>query len=168
MKLPKETERLIIRRLTHADTPDYHEIFGNPRVCALDDFAAISREEAEESVRLILERYEVDWDEQEWGVELKGGGKCIGVLALIVKKGVAYIGYHFNEAYHGRGYAREAVRAWLPLLGQTYNLPVKALVDPANIPSIALLEKVGFVFERRRMLRQKGGPDKPELVYALK
>lgn len=60
------------------------------------------------------------------------------------------IGYHTVKAMAGRGYATEAVQAFLPVMMDRLNLTeVAGICDAENAASIRVLEKCGFtrVFE---------------------
>lgn len=58
------------------------------------------------------------------------------------------IGYKFDSAYHGHGYALEACQAAIPVIFSNYRIHrIEARVAPDNIPSIKLLEHLGFRFE---------------------
>lgn len=60
----------------------------------------------------------------------------------------AVIGYKFDAAYHGHGYALEACRAALPVMFSNYKIHrIEARVSPDNIASIKLLEHLHFRFE---------------------
>lgn len=60
----------------------------------------------------------------------------------------ASIGYKLDQRYHGNGYAFEACSAAIPAVLSNYKLHrLDARVSPENIPSIKLLEKLGFVYE---------------------
>jgi RimJ/RimL family protein N-acetyltransferase len=67
------------------------------------------------------------------------------------------IGYLFNASYWGRGYATEALRAFLPLFFQHFSgleaelhRYAEALTDPELVSSQNVLLKAGFeLFERR-------------------
>lgn len=55
------------------------------------------------------------------------------------------IGYHVVKAMTGRGYATEAVRAFLPVMMDRLNLTeVAGICDAENTASIRVLEKCGF------------------------
>ena len=55
------------------------------------------------------------------------------------------IGYTFGPEHQGQGFAFEAVKAILGyLFGQLEKHRVTASVDPENVRSIRLLEKLGF------------------------
>ena len=56
------------------------------------------------------------------------------------------IGYHTVKAMTGRGYATEAVRAFLPVMMEYLSLrEVDGICDANNIASRRVLEKCGFV-----------------------
>lgn len=60
----------------------------------------------------------------------------------------ATIGYKMDAAHHGQGYAFEACQAAIPVIFSNYNIHrIEARVAPNNIPSIKLLERLGFRFE---------------------
>ncbi|WP_341658901.1 GNAT family N-acetyltransferase [Vibrio sp.] len=55
------------------------------------------------------------------------------------------LGFMFDKAYWGRGLASEVIGAFLPKALDDLNLQqVSAKVDSCHIPSIRVLEKVGF------------------------
>jgi ribosomal-protein-alanine N-acetyltransferase len=60
----------------------------------------------------------------------------------------ASIGYKFDAGYHGCGYATEACQAAIQVLFSNYKIHrIDARVAPDNLPSIKLLENLGFVYE---------------------
>lgn len=60
----------------------------------------------------------------------------------------ASIGYKFDPAFHHMGYAYEACQAALAILFSNYKIHrIEARVAPENIPSIQLLEHLGFLYE---------------------
>jgi RimJ/RimL family protein N-acetyltransferase len=82
------------------------------------------------------------------GIELRSGGALIGDCGIHVpadNPAQAEFGITLAPAYHGRGYAAEAVRALLAILfGRLGKHRVFASVDPRNAPSLALMERLGF------------------------
>jgi GNAT superfamily N-acetyltransferase len=68
-------------------------------------------------------------------VELRGGGQH------------ATLGYTFAGTSHGKGYAREAVAALVDALCAAGVHRFVATLDPLNVPSMRLLEAVGFTYE---------------------
>ena len=58
------------------------------------------------------------------------------------------VGYKFSSRIHHRGYATEALTALTNTVFKELNMHrIAAYVEPGNVPSIHLLERVGFVRE---------------------
>ncbi len=160
-----KTERLLIRELEEKDARDYFEIFGNPAIARYDDYEPIRESDADENIADIIAGYRCDKPEKEYGAELQEEGKIIGVLYQHAEEIYFFIGYHFNENYHGRGFAIEAVNAFVNHLESTSGREVRAIVDPENSPSIKLLGKLSFVFHEERKTEKEGGGFITELIY---
>lgn len=98
-------------------------------------------------------------------------GVMIGDLAvaLVADGHVAEVGYTFAATHHGRGYATEALGGLVDRLFATSSVHrVVAHLDPANTPSLRVLERLGFVFEglaRRAELVRGSWVD--DLSYSL-
>ncbi len=89
-----------------------------------------------------------DW--RAWAVTRTGDDRAIGfVSAGRRREGVIEIGYLFARETWGGGIAREAVPAVIAHLFATGTRRIFADTDPDNIPSIGLLERLGFTFEGR-------------------
>ena len=83
-------------------------------------------------------------------VERLSDGAPVGMCGLIKRDTLpdVDIGYAFVPAARGQGFAREAARAVLAWGHQQLGLArIVAIVTPANRPSIALLEQLGFADE---------------------
>lgn len=81
-------------------------------------------------------------------------GEYAGYVQLVPIEGGWEIGYHTVKAMAGRGYATEAVRAFLPVMMDKLALTeVAGICDAENKASIRVLEKCGFrrVFEGNGM-----------------
>jgi len=158
------TPRLRLRRIRHDDALAYFTIFGDPRIAEFDDFEPITLAEAEQDVHGIVCGYASGEGGHEYAAEFIEHGLMVGVLCWIVEGDSAFIGFHFDHAYQGQGLASEAVRAFLPWLRESQGLRVAAVVDPANAPSIRLLERVGLQRVGERPTADGTGI---ELVYRL-
>lgn len=164
--MPLSTERLVIRRYGLDDRQDYFEIFSNPNIAKYDEFEPIDYLTATKDIQEILEWYRTDHNEQSYTVELVSEKKSIGCLYhKIEENGELYIGYHFNENYHGKGYAQEAVSAYVFWLLEQTPYQICAACDPENKSSIRLLEKVGFSFYEKRLIESEHHGPAYELVY---
>lgn len=73
--------------------------------------------------------------------------EMIGVVTVTVDDDQFEIGYMFKNKYHGKGYAYEGTKAVIDSLIQQYedyNVQIVAGTATKNIPSIKLLDKLGF------------------------
>lgn len=108
-----QTERLELRELEEADFDALCAILRDERTMYAYE-GAFSEEEAREWLARQIARYE-KWGFGLWAVVLRAGGGMIGQCGLTMQpwkeREVLEIGYLFNRAYWGRGYATEAARA---------------------------------------------------------
>ena len=77
-------------------------------------------------------------------------GEYAGYVQLVPQEDGWEIGYHTAKAHTGKGYATEAVQAFLPAMMEKMHLTqVTGICDAENAASIRVLEKCGFtrVFE---------------------
>ncbi|HEY3487913.1 MAG TPA: GNAT family N-acetyltransferase [Gammaproteobacteria bacterium] len=140
------TFRLHLRKFTLQDARDYFEIFSNPNICRFDDFDPINRDKARADVGKIVADYAAGAGENEYAVELKTRRKVIGVLFAKEADDAVYVGYHFNEKFHGKGYALEAMSAFIFWLHKHTGREILAVTDTRNERSINLLLNIGFEF----------------------
>ena len=74
-------------------------------------------------------------------------GKNIGYVQLckLEEEGAWEIGYHIAKDFTGKGYATEAVKAFLPAMTQKLNLnEVYGICLAENTASVRVLKKCGF------------------------
>ena len=76
---------------------------------------------------------------------IMAAGEYAGYVQLVPLDDGWEIGYHVVKSMTGRGYATEAVRAFLPVMIDRLNLAhVAGICDAENKASIRVLEKCGF------------------------
>lgn len=78
-------------------------------------------------------------------------GTPIGMCGLVRREGLddPDVGFAFLSRYWSKGYAVESAGAVLAYAVQELRLPrIVAITSPDNCSSIAVLEKIGFTFER--------------------
>ena len=100
-----------------------------------------------------------------WVVTPRESEAPIGLAGLVKRDVIPHIdvGYAFLERAWGKGYAREAAAAVLKLAHQSLGIdPVAAIVNPDNLASRRLLEKLGL---RLVDVRQLPGWDQPSAYY---
>jgi RimJ/RimL family protein N-acetyltransferase len=86
-----------------------------------------------------------------WAVIEKSSGETIGMCGLVKRPSLDYadLGYAFLPEYTGQGYAFEAGQACTLAAHRDFALPrLLAIVNPGNVASRRLLEKLGFAFAR--------------------
>lgn len=144
-----ETERLLLRPFRQSDAADCFAFLSHRETCYLDGGYEPFSDMGEEYA-LLMEKFA--GQEGRYMVELKGEGKVIGTLHLFPDDRRAVkateIGYVISPGYRRQGYGREAVEAVIDhLFRKTDTELITAGAAVCNGPSIAMLEKLGFVRE---------------------
>lgn len=152
-----ETARLRFRRIVPTDAEAIFAIFSDPEVTRyLLSPPMTEVAQAEESVRRKLEYYEGS-EVFQLGVESKEDGLFLGTctlfnLALNSKR--AEVGYVLARPYWGKGYMMEAAGALVDTAFTKLDLNrLEADIDPRNVASAKLLERLGF--KREGLLRER-------------
>ncbi len=148
MKFDKlKTERLIIRRLTGKDSETISLYRSIPEVA---EFQSWDNYSLEESKKLINESLSSDpsiasmWF--QFGIEELNSGKLIGDIGFFNQDedGKCWIGFTIDSSYWRKGFGSEAVREIISYYQKIGISNVWASIDPRNISSQKLLEKLGF------------------------
>jgi RimJ/RimL family protein N-acetyltransferase len=170
---PLTTERLIIRALTPDDLDRHHALFSDPEVVRYLYFGPFDRPAAQEH---LARRSIVDLpDEGGWinfGVEIRGEGVLIGELAMgfISATHAHYeVGYVFDAAYAGHGYATEGTATIVELAFSGLGAHrVSGRLDARNEPSARVLERLGMRREATFLENEfVKGEWTDEAVYAI-
>ena len=149
MKLPWETDRLILRSFKDSDLEPFLAYRNDPDVARYQSWEVpYPRDRA---IRFIQETQAVDIASRRWlqiAIELKSSYQMIGDVAFSIKPEdprQAVIGYSLARPYWRTGYAFEAVsRLLVFLFGELDLHRVVAECDVENVGSWKLLEKLGF------------------------
>ena len=146
-----DTERLVLRKMEIADTDYLMGIFSDP--VAMRYYPGTkSRQEAEAWVRWTLDSYR-DHGFGQWVAILKDSGDFAGQCGLTVQEvegtEEVEIGYLFLRKYWGRGLASEAAVAARDHGFRTLGYGrLISLIDPGNLASRRVAEKVGMKLEK--------------------
>ena len=107
-----------------------------------------SVEEALEAIEFLMSRYDSADGPFVYPIITNDGGKNIGYVQLCkleLDEGTWEIGYHIAKNFTGKGYATEAVKAFLPAMAKKLNIKeVYGICLAENIASVCVLEKCGF------------------------
>ncbi len=157
-----EGERILLRRIRHADAEDMYEYSRLEEVTRYLLWSPHPNPEHTKNYIAYLQSEYRDGRLYDWAIVLKESGKMIGTVGfptIRATDSAAEIGYVLNPAYHHRGYAREAVRLIIDFAFQKLALHrIEARCFRENDASRRLLLDLGFRFEGRARdgLRIKG------------
>lgn len=172
--LPIETERLSLRPFTRGDVDAVFAYRQRDDVARYLFDEPMSRETVAEAVQLRTAQtgWQEEGDKLFLAVERKQDHAMIGEVSLILRNRIARqgeLGYIFNPAYHGLGYATEAARGLLRLGFEQGGLHrIYARCDARNQASARVMERLGMRREAhfREHILVKGVWDE-ELIYAM-
>lgn len=144
-----ETERLIITQFTMdmAEAVHLNSLDEDNRRFVPDEvFETV--EEAAETIEFLMGCYTSGEGPLVYPVLTKGG-TCVGyVQAVPLDDGTWEVGYHIGSAYTKRGYATEAVQAFLPVILPKLGITkIAGICLAENEASVKVMEKCGFVEE---------------------
>jgi RimJ/RimL family protein N-acetyltransferase len=142
-----ETERLIITEMTMDMVMDVHKnsLDEDTRRFVPDEVFE-TPEDAKETVEFLMSQYGSTDGPLVYAVILKDGDKNIGYVQLVpIGEGKWEIGYHVAKPYTCKGYATEAVKAFLPVMAERVGVKeVYGIRLQENKASGRVLEKCGF------------------------
>jgi RimJ/RimL family protein N-acetyltransferase len=148
---PLETDRLLIRPLEATDVEALHAYQSLPEVCRYIPYEPRTREQIAERLA-DPERTRATLEEPGQGLDLgvvrRDTGELIGDVLLFwhsAEHRSGEVGYAFNPAHAGRGFATEAAAAMLELGFEGLGLHrITGRVDARNEPSAAVLRRLGM------------------------
>ena len=142
-----ETDRLFITEMTADMAMDVHKNSLDEDIRRfVPDEVFETPEEAEETVEFLMSQYGTADGPLVYAVLLKDGEKNIGYVQLVpIGEGKWEIGYHVAKPYTCKGYATEAVTAFLPVMAEKVRIhEVYGIRLLENAASGRVLEKCGF------------------------
>jgi ribosomal-protein-alanine N-acetyltransferase len=161
-----ETARLRLREATTEDAAFMLDLLNAPGFLqGIGDRGVRSLEQAQAYIEARIIGSYLEHGFGMWVVTAKDEPEPVG-LAGLVKRDLlphADVGYAFLERAWGRGYAQEAAAAVLAYARGVLGLEtVAAIVNPDNLASRRVLEKIGLRFVD---IRQLDGWDQPSAYY---
>lgn len=146
-----ETSQLRLRMFTPDDLDNLARLFSDPAVMTylgVEAGKTLSREETKEK----LGQFIMGWQKRgfgKWAVTDKETQRFIGLCGLQMLEGEAELIYVLEQAYWGRGLAREAARAALRYGFEEVKLErIVAVTRPENVASQRVMKSIGMKYER--------------------
>ncbi|WP_310717859.1 GNAT family N-acetyltransferase [Streptomyces lydicus] len=171
---PLRTARLDLRPVTEGDFTAIHAYQRLPEVCRYLYWGPLDEEGSRASVAAKAARTTLreSGDLLQLAVVVRETGTLVGDVTFVLtsrEHRQGGIGYVFDPAHAGRGYATEASRALLELAFEQLRLHrVQAELDGRNTASARLLERLGM--RREGHLRENeflDGEWADEVIYAM-
>ncbi len=162
------TERLFLRYFQITDVEAMYGVFGDEEVMRFSD-GVQTKEWIQNWLQKQIENYQ-DGGFGPYAVVEKHKQEVIGYCGLSFLPDVngqpeVEIGYRLRRSAWGQGYATEAVIAVLDYAFNALGLKrIIAMIDPTNVASIRVAEKVGMRYEQDVMFE---GYDHPDRVYVI-
>ena len=142
-----ETERLIIAELDMSMAQRVHLNSlddDNRRFVPDEVFETV--EDAAETIEFLMNCYKTGDGPLVYPILLKNGANIGYVQAVPFENATWEIGYHIGADYTKKGYATEAVKAFLPVIMKQLNIDEMTGVCLAdNHASVKVMERSGFV-----------------------
>jgi RimJ/RimL family protein N-acetyltransferase len=149
--LPLRTPRLTLRAFRSEDTPALVAYRNDPEVSRYQDWPLPLS--AADGAAFVAEQSGITGPRAaEWTqIAIDHDGELIGDLAvgLDATGSLATIGYTLRADRQGQGFGIEAVGALIDALFERGSHRVSATLDPENVASAMLLERLGFRYEGR-------------------
>ncbi len=137
------TARLVLRRARADDAPAMHRLMSDPR--AMHYWSTLPHERLEQTEVWITSMIDVSPQESDDFI-MTLEGRLIGKLGCWK---LPEIGFLLDPELWGRGYASEALIAFIERRRSLGSAELLADVDPQNHLSLRLLQRAGFVETRR-------------------
>ena len=163
------TERLLLRHFHVLDAKSMYQVFGNPEVMRYGD-GAQTMEWVHSWLLTCMERYYKTWGFGPYAVVETQDQNVIGYCGLFYFADAGgqpeiEIGYRLGRAAWGKGYATEAASAVRDFAFDSLGIKrLIAMIDPSNLASIRVAEKLGMHYEKDVIFE---GYTHPDLVYVI-
>jgi len=163
MKMEIETERLLLRQFHETDFDVYAAMLADPEVAR---FIGGVRDKI--GARQHFDAACAHWRDRGYGkfaIEDKASGKMIGRCGPTLHGDApeTELGWTIAKASWGCGYATEAACACAAWMFETlYFTEVVSFIDPANVASVRVAEKLGQSYARDILFENE-----PLRVYAM-
>jgi ribosomal-protein-alanine N-acetyltransferase len=165
-----ETKRLLFRRLVMDDLDHLFALYRDPEIRKYFPDGVLNLEETKEELEWFLNGHPEHPELGLWATIYKKTGQFIGRCGLlpweIDGKLEIEIAYLLDKAFWQQGLATEAAQGILQYAFTKLNLSrLICLMDPDNIASQKVAERVGMTLERK--VDGIAGDNFPTLIYSI-
>ncbi|OXB99427.1 MULTISPECIES: GNAT family N-acetyltransferase [Bacillus] len=145
------TQRLYLRQMKASDSLSMFKIWSDPDITKFMNISNFTDEsQAKDMIQFLNELAQNNKAIRFTIIEKESNhiiGSC-GYNSLDFENSKTGIGYDISKKFWGKGYAPEAISSLLDYAFTHLKLyRVEAKVEPANVNSIKVLEKLNFTFE---------------------
>lgn len=146
-----QTERLHLRKMKVSDSSSLFKIWSDPDVTKFMNISCFTDENQAKEMINLLDDLSRDSKAIRFSIIKIESNEIIGSCgynSFDFENEKAEIGYDIAKSFWGRGYASEAISSLLDHAFSSLKLNrIEAKVDPENVNSIKLLQKLNFTFE---------------------
>ncbi|WP_054022962.1 GNAT family N-acetyltransferase [Bacillus sp. FJAT-28004] len=145
------TERLYLRKMKVSDSSSLFKIWSDPDVTKFMNVSCFTNENQAKEMITLLDDLSQDGKAIRFSIIKIESNEIIGSCgynSLDIENAKAEIGYDIAKSFWGRGYASEAISSLLDYAFSSLKMNrIEAKVEPENVNSIKLLQKLNFTFE---------------------
>ncbi len=165
-----KTERLILRHLEIGDLDELFRLYSDPEIRKYYPEGVLNYEETREELEWFLNGHPEHPELGLWATIHKETGKFIGRCGLlpwtIDDKLEIEISYMIDKAYWRQGLATEAANGIMQYAFEQLKVSrLICLMEPGNIASQRVAQKVGMKLERR--VDGIAGDNFPTFIYSI-
>lgn len=169
-KIILQTDRLLLRHLSIDDVDELFALYQDPEIRRYFPEGVLTLEETREELEWHMHGHPRHPELGLWATVHKETGMFIGRCGLlpweIAGRLEIEIAYLLDKSYWGRGLATEAARGIMEYGFGRLNLSrLICLIDPENLASQRVAEKIGMTLERK--VDGIDGDKYPTLIYAV-
>ena len=170
MAIILETQRLLLRHLVMDDLDELFALYQDPEMRKYFPEGVLNHADTKDELEWHMHGHPRHPELGLWATVHKETGKFIGRCGLlpwnIDGRLEVEIAYMIDKSYWGRGLATEAAQGIMDYAFGTLNLSrLICLIDPENIASQKVAQKIGMTLERK--VDGIDGDNFPTLIYAI-
>ncbi|MEH7107476.1 GNAT family N-acetyltransferase [Bacillus sp. JJ1764] len=156
------TERLFLRKMKTSDAASLYKIWSDPEVTKYMNINSFTDKSQAKDMIDLLDKLSQENKAVRYSIIEKKTNKIIGSCgynSLDFINSKVEIGYDISKSYWGNGYAPEAILSLVDYAFNSLNINrIEAKVEPENINSIKVLQKLNFTLEgtMRKCEKSKG------------